>query len=97
MKKSIWLKAIENSKNGKNLAAWDAIEYFVRLADNPVEFNVEYEGRTIWIKHLMSFEQPMLLGIAAKYPEHVIANVTHDLSSGCIKDISALISEMRIN
>ncbi len=54
------------------------------------------DGQTIWLKNLLYEEQCALLGLAARYPDHVHALVTHDLNSGQIKNLGDLISTIRI-
>ena len=54
------------------------------------------EGNEAWVWNLTHDEQNALLGLSARYPEQVVALVTHNLNSGRIVNLSMLVSEIRI-
>ena len=88
-------KRTMNTQTIKNAIAGKSPQLAI-LAD-AIEGGRGYEhGKEIYLSKLTYTEQCASLGLAAKYPEHVVALVTHDLSSAIIKNIGGLIEEIRI-
>ena len=57
---------------------------------------IDVDRRTLYINHMYYCEQPHLLGLQALYRDHVIALVTHDLSSAIIKNLGDWIATVRL-
>ena len=107
----IWAEAIKRSREGHDdgprYSGLGCLLVFVEAADRSERDGygpVEYRGKGIIIRDLSPMYlyesrerlQERLLGLQALLPGLVVALVTHDLSSGEIKDLAAAITELRM-